>query len=162
MREVLGQGGGGRVPVGIADAQARRRRLPGQRGQLPQQGGVVIQRGPAVAGEGDGDLGPVAARPSRPHVPGVAQLVQAGDQAAGRQAGHVLQSPGGDRVAVRQCRQGRYDAQPRRVVDQRVEYAGGHDPAGPANAPAMPKPPPWPAVMSGATFMMSPRIYSMS
>jgi hypothetical protein len=48
------------------------------------------------------------------------------------------------------------------VMDQRVEYAGGHDPAGPANASAMPKPPPWPALISGATFMMSPRIYSMS
>jgi hypothetical protein len=132
LREVLGQGRGGRVPVSIAGAHAGGRRLtilPGQLGQLPQRGGVAIQRDPSVAGEGDGGLRVIAGGLSRPHVPGVAQLAQAGDQAAGRQPDHVLQPPDGERVAVRQCRQGRDDAQPRRVVDQRVKYAGTHNPS---------------------------------
>jgi hypothetical protein len=132
LREVLGQGRSGRVPVSIAGADAGCRRpmsLPGQLGQLPQHGAVAIQRDPAVTGEGDGGLRVVAGGPARSHVPGAAQLAQAGDQAAGRQPDHVLQPPDGERVAVRQCRQGRDDAQPRRVVDQRVKYAGTHNPS---------------------------------
>jgi hypothetical protein len=129
LREVLGQGRGDRVPVSIAGPHAGGRGLtivPGQLGQLPQRGGVAIQRDPAVAGEGDGGLRVVTGGLSRSHVPGAAQLAQAGDQAAGRQPDHVLQPPDGERVAVRQGRQGRDDAQPRRVVDQRVQYAGTH------------------------------------
>jgi hypothetical protein len=78
---MLGQGRGGRVPVSIAGPHAGGRRLmalPGQLGQLPQRGGVAIQRDPAVTGEGHGGLRVVAVGSSRSHVPGVAQLAQAG------------------------------------------------------------------------------------
>jgi hypothetical protein len=156
VREVFREDRGGRVPVGIAGPQAGCRRLPGQPGQLPQRGGVAIQRGPAVTGEGDGGLRPVAGRPSRPHVPGVAQLVQAGNQAAGGQPGHVLQPPEVERVAVRQCRQGRDSPQPRRVVDQRVERIGGHDLTRPWFAPAPNAIARGMTLTVGAGFMISP------
>src|SRR2546428_537675 len=77
LREVLTQGRGCRLPVGVASAHAgwwRLMILPGLLGQLPQRGGVAIQRGPAVAGEGDGGRCSVAAGGSRPDVSGAAQL----------------------------------------------------------------------------------------
>jgi hypothetical protein len=83
---VLTQGRGGRVPVSNASAHVGcwcLMVLPGHLGQPPRHGGVVIQRGPAVAGERDGGLGSVAAGLFRPHVPGVVQLPQTGDQAGG-------------------------------------------------------------------------------
>jgi hypothetical protein len=68
LREVLTQGRGSGVPVGVASARAWcwcLMILPGHPGQLPQHGGVAIQRGPALAGEGDGGLGSIAAGLSR-------------------------------------------------------------------------------------------------
>ena len=117
LREVFTQGRGGRVPVSIADTYVRSWCcviLPGRPGgQVPQHGGVTIQRGPAVMGEGNrGPCSGAAAGLFRPHVPGVVQLAQAADQAAGCQPDHVLQPGDREHVAVGQRRQRRDDPQP--------------------------------------------------